>query len=338
MASGAPPGGGGSSNLGDAVVDVRLRLDKLEADLKKGLAATDRTANRMEASFVKLRRAVTRVAGPLVALVSIQGFARLTRQTLDWARGLRDAAVNLGLTVEQLQILEIAAFRANANFGQAQVAVQRLGRRLAEALRGTGEARDALQEMGILGRIASGELEGIGDVLDAVFEQLGDMQNVTERNRLEFKLFDSEGVRIVNNLIPGWKQLNEELRQSGLILSDETIDALSAADVAFREMTIRAKQSFRGLVADVVTGWIRVKNAIGETLTPVEFRALRQSILSELIPLQERINELLGQGIQPDLSPFGDALAQELAFALRRADNLSGRLRELSDQMRALGV
>ena len=80
------------------------------------------------------------------------------------------------------------------------MALQRFTRRAAEAAQGTGEAKDALAQMGIALRDQSGNLRSSEDLLGDVADAFARIEDPAERVRLAFKLFDSEGVALVNLL------------------------------------------------------------------------------------------------------------------------------------------
>jgi hypothetical protein len=80
------------------------------------------------------------------------------------------------------------------------MALQRFTRRAAEAAHGTGEAKDALAQMGIALRDQSGNLRRSEDLLADVADAFAKIEAPAERLRLAFKLFDSEGVALVNLL------------------------------------------------------------------------------------------------------------------------------------------
>jgi hypothetical protein len=111
-----------------------------------------------------------------------------------------DAIGKIGVDVEALQELRFAARAAGVEQGTLDMALQRFTRRAAEAAQGTGEAKDALAQMGIVLHDQSDPPERalLGDVAEAFASRIR-----AERVRLAFKLFDSEGVALVNLLSDG---------------------------------------------------------------------------------------------------------------------------------------
>jgi hypothetical protein len=99
-------------------------------------------------------------------------------------------------------------------------------RRTAEAAQGTGEARDALAQMGIALRDQDGHLRRSEDLLADVADAFARIEDPAERVRLAFKLFDSEGVALVNLLSDGsgaLDQMRERARDLGIVLDEHLV-------------------------------------------------------------------------------------------------------------------
>ena len=106
------------------------------------------------------------------------------------------------------------------------MALQRFTRRAAEAAQGTGEAKDALAQMGIALRDQSGNLRRSEDLLGDVADAFARIEDPAERVRLAFKLFDSEGVALVNLLRGGsdaLEEMRERARDLGIVLDEHLV-------------------------------------------------------------------------------------------------------------------
>jgi hypothetical protein len=106
------------------------------------------------------------------------------------------------------------------------MALQRFTRRAAEAAQGTGEAKDALAQMGIALRDQNGNLRRSEDLLGDVADAFARIEDPAERVRLAFKLFDSEGVALVNLLSDGsdaLDEMRERARDLGIVLDEALV-------------------------------------------------------------------------------------------------------------------
>ena len=132
----------------------------------------------------------------------------------------------IGVGVEALQELRFAAKASGVEQQTLDMALQRFTRRAAEAANGTGEAKDALASMGIALRDQSGNLRRSEDLLGDVADAFSKIEDPAERVRLAFKLFDSEGVALVNLLrdgSDGLDEMRERARDLGIVLDESLV-------------------------------------------------------------------------------------------------------------------
>jgi hypothetical protein len=122
-----------------------------------------------------------------------------------------------------LQELRFAAKASGVEQQTLDMALQRFTRRGAQ---GTGEAKDALASMGIALRDQSGNLRRSEDLLGDVADAFTRIEDPAERVRLAFKLFDSEGVALVNLLRGGsgaLEEMRERARDLGIVLDEALV-------------------------------------------------------------------------------------------------------------------
>lgn len=228
-----------------ATVDRKLqRLERRSAGLK--------TLGRLP-GMAKGGVAVVKRLG-LVASIATGGMFGLVKSTADSGDQAIKTADKLGFTVEGLQRYRYAAERSGLSVERFDMSAQRMVRRIAEAAKGTGEARGALQELGLdaqhLAQLAPEEqLKMIADAMAAV----GDQGN---RTALAQKIFDSEGVGMVNLLRGGRREL-EQLHQQ----ADATGNVLSRRQLQLAE-------AFSDRWTDAVTTFKGLKNTIATDLMP----------------------------------------------------------------------
>ena len=182
----------------------------------------------------------------------------------------------------------------------------------AEAAQGTGEAKDALAQLGITLRDQDGHLRRSEDLLADVADAFARIEDPAERVRLAFKLFDSEGVALVNLLSDGsgaLDQMRERARDLGIVLDEHLVrDAERArteldtlAQVVSADLT-RAALEAAPVIADLSSWLADVAGKAGiawERLfdAPEEksLRTLRYELdltESTIAKLQGRIDEL----------------------------------------------
>jgi uncharacterized phage infection (PIP) family protein YhgE len=134
-------------------------------------------------------------------------------------------ADRIGIATENLQTLEVAAKLTGVSVNQLRLGLQRMTRRISEAAQETGEAKAAIKELGLDARRLA-EMDP-GEAFLVIADRMNLVENQSDRVRLAFKLFDSEGVALVNTMALGSKrlrELNDELERMGFILTSEGIE------------------------------------------------------------------------------------------------------------------
>lgn len=129
-------------------------------------------------------------------------------------------ADQIGITTKALTELHYASELTGVGQKKLNMGLQRMTRRVQEAAKGTGEARNAIRELGLdavrLGKMTPDQQ------LYTLADAFANVKSQSERVRLAFKLFDSEGVAIVNMLSNGADGLHSmanEADQLGISLS-----------------------------------------------------------------------------------------------------------------------
>ena len=137
-------------------------------------------------------------------MLGIGGLGAFVSQMTATADKIGKVSSKLGISTDALQKFRFGAEQSGIQVNTFDMAIQRMTRRVAEARNGTGEAKKALKEMGI-----SQGFSGNAKTTEQIFLEVADvmkgMTNQSDKVRLSFKLFDSEGVALVNMMQQGRK-------------------------------------------------------------------------------------------------------------------------------------
>lgn len=223
--------------------------------------------DKTKAGFGSATKGLKAVAGAvlnaktaIVGLVGTAGFGLLISRSLQATDALAKTASKIGTTTEALGGLRYAAEIAGIETRTMDMALQRFTRRTAEAAVGTGEAKGAIKELGInaqeLNRMP---LDKRMVVLANAFENV---TSESDRLRLAFKLFDSEGAALVNVLAQGGDGLKEMLGEAkalGLTMSgtaakgvEDTVDSLTKLSGLFKGVTDQVVAAFAPALEAIV--------------------------------------------------------------------------------------
>jgi hypothetical protein len=220
------------------------------ATARYDITAVDRTAG----AIAGVQRRFTRLGRGIVA--GVAGAARFIGPGGLIAAGVGLLGVNaaksgdrigkmsarLGIGVRQLQELRFAAERTGVPFETLAIGLQRMTRRIAEANLGQGEARNALKEL----KLSAADLQRLP--LEEKFQAIADamlrVDNPADRVRLSMKLFDSEGVGLVNTLElggEGLRRLGREARELGLLVDADAIKTMERFQDRLEQVRLRAQ-------------------------------------------------------------------------------------------------
>ena len=222
---------------------VRLAVEggnKVKADLVSVGTSGERSIKKIDRASDKasrglgtlgdrassLRRNMRLLGGVVAGIAAGGGIALLINRSIAAADAVGKTADKLGVGTAALQELRYAAQLAGIEQTTLDMALQRFTRRAAEAAKGTGEAKQALADMGIALKDQHGNIRRSEDLLNDVAEAFKDTKDPAERLRLAFKLFDSEGVAMVNMLVDGGAALEavrQRARDLGIVLDEDLI-------------------------------------------------------------------------------------------------------------------
>ncbi len=232
------------------------------------------TFRKLNQSLGLVRKALFNFKVGLTAVAGAAGLGLLVKSSLQSIDTLGKTARKLGVTSQALQKLRFAANIAGVETRTVDMAVQRFTRRLSEAANNTGEAKDALKELGLNAK----ELTKLS--LDQQMLKLADafdeVQSSGDKVRLAFKLFDSEGVAFVNTLEGGsaaLRQMFEEAEGLGFILSKSAVKGVEQANDAFMKL----KTMLGGVLNQLVAGLAPAFQAIAETIRVKLVNAIKEA-------------------------------------------------------------
>jgi len=243
-----------ASPVGSLVAVLRANVRPFTDGLKKATAKTSKFRMRLRklskgllnltASMGKLIKRVVKY-GAALAAAAVVGVAALVVRQAKLIDSLAKTAQKLGLTADALQGLRLAAELSGVPIQQLDMAIQRMTRRVSEAALGMGEAQDALKELGLdaqkLNRLSPEQQ------FREIARAMKQVTNQADKVRLGFKLFDSEGVALINTLALGAERLEELERLVGdLGLS------MSRLDTAGVEQMVDTWTEFRAIVGALV--------------------------------------------------------------------------------------
>lgn len=221
-----------TSGFSRGMSKARTSLKKFEDDTKKSRASVSGFATSLK-----------KLGAAFVGSRIFRSFTSEVEQQTSMIDTLAKTSRKLGLSVTALDELRHAAGLAGIQSNTLDMALQRLTRRVAEAAMGTGEAKGALIELGLSAKTLAG-LPADKQLL-AIADAMKSLKTQSDKVRLAFKLFDSEGVALVNLLgdgSEGVRTLTDDLKRFRNPITEK--DAKTAED--FRDSVKRLGQAWDG--------------------------------------------------------------------------------------------
>ena len=230
----------------------------------KAFDQTQKALRGIQAAFGRLSKVFFSFKTALVGAVGAGGIGLLISNSLKATDALAKTAGKIGTTTEALSALQYAGQLTGVEVNTMNMALQRFTRRASEAAVGTGEAKGAIRELGIDAR------ELVQLPLDQRMLVLADafsgVQSESDRLRLAFKLFDSEGAALVNTLSQGRDGLAQMLGEAhtlGLVMSSDAAAGVEDANNAITRMMSVSK----GLVAQFTAALAPAIEFVANSLT-----------------------------------------------------------------------
>lgn len=233
-----------AKTIATLAVAVSTNMSRFTRGLRTGEQPLRRFGDQVQATSLRVK---SLFAGAL-SLGAGVGLTALVKQSFASADALGKVSDKLGTATEDLAGLRLAAEFTGNSQQQLDVGLQRMTRRIAEAAQGSGEAKAAIAELGLNAqRLAQLTPTQQFEELAGAFSQV---KSQSDKVRLGFKLFDSEGVGLINTLALGKQGLSDvkkEAEQLGLALNRVEVKQIEMANDAFT----RVRKTFTGIANQI---------------------------------------------------------------------------------------
>lgn len=239
---------------------------------KLGFDSDETKVRRYEKAIATLKVGLIAAVAASTALGVAAG--ALAAQTARYGDELAKTADKLGVTVDGLERLRYASERGGVGAGTLDMALQRMTRRLSEAAQGSGEAKGAIEELGLNAQALA--TMGPEKAILAISDALAGVPNQTDKVRLAFKFFDSEGVALVNMLGDGSAEvraLSAEFER----LSGGLTDEQARAAEGFTDALLNAQTVMQGLRLQIGARLLPVMQPLVDSFT--EFMATNREFI-----------------------------------------------------------
>lgn len=299
-------------------IDINVRSGKAKAEL----STLDRKTKELSRSSKGLTTGLNRLQGAfkLAAIAAAGvGFARLTKEAVEYADRIAKTSSKLGVATDALQEYRFAASQTGVEQRALDVGLQRFIRRVGEAATGTGVLAEVFDKYNIQVHDSQGNMRDANDILDDYADRISAAGSSQEKLLLAFKAFDTEGAAMVNTLgqgSTGLQRLRQQARQLGVVMDEDLIQKAVVAsdkwDVLTKQIGTKFKSaliSTLGVFVDLRTAQEKLNDALHEKgdilakITEAEISedrraGQRSSRLKQELREHERLIERLRREVQ----------------------------------------
>ena len=216
----------------DALTRELVKAEAASKKATKALAEFDVGISKAQASLSKISTAAESVADKTqklsaVAAGVVTGIAALGVKAAQTADDLNTLSQQTGLSTDELQKFQYASELVDVSVESITGAMAKMTRNMAS---GSAETTEAWNRLGVSVRGADGQMRSTSEVFYSTLEALSRVGNETERDQLAMQLFGrsaNELAGIIDDGGAALKAYGEEAENLGLIMDQETLDALN---------------------------------------------------------------------------------------------------------------
>ena len=222
-------------------------------------------AQNLQKSFSGLSSSVAGLATSFGALVGVGALGSFTKDILQLGDRLQKVSLQLGVTVEELEILQFAASQSGVSTDQLNTALQKFTRNVGEAEQGTAAQKDAFEALGISIQDSQGNLKGTSELFAEVSQSISGIESPAQKAAIATDLFGRAGIELLpllNTGASGIAGFGQTLRDAGGIIGTDAANAFSK----FNDTLDLLTRSFKGSFAPVLTAIIPGLTILAENL------------------------------------------------------------------------
>ena len=290
-------------------------LNSFSVEAEKAKASLDGVASKAQMVADKTKALSAAAAGLVVAI----GGAAL--KSAAWADDLNTLSKQTGITTGDLQKMQFAAEEIDVPVENITGSITRLKQSMASDAKA-----DVFARLGVSVRDSTGAMRDSTTVFYELIDRLSKVGNETERDQLAMELFGrgaNELAGIIDDGGAAFRALGEEAENLGLILDQDTLDAMNRVNDQVDRLKATAKADFikagaaalealSPVIEDIIEAMSKVLEFIGN-LNPkvIEVVTVVAAIVASISPIAAIIAKITGvlASLAPLLPAIGAALA-----------------------------
>ena len=242
----------------------------------------------------------------IMAKVSFDAIKAFTQNVADSRNQVGDLSAALGISSERLQAFDFAAKISGGDLKELEASLKGFPKRLDDFSRGSGEAKFALERLGITQEEVTEALAEGRDMTGKVIERLQSMENAQQRAAFSTAIFGEAGTRLTQVLgdrsLEDWIKLTSRYADK---VGPEAIDRSQRWEAA-SAMLAGKLDELKGRVFDLMTEGGRLSTVFAGIAASFSFVAAAAEALSaswdNYVERQEARSRALAALLEGDFS------------------------------------
>lgn len=310
------------ATLAKLVVAFEAQTAKYERKLESMNRKLGRFEKRQRNSLANIKKAFQILA----SAAAVRQIIRMGDAQIRAADSINKLTDRLGGATEAWSELIFVGERAGVQQNQLTLGLQRMIRRVAEAAQGFGEAKAALRQLGLDARQLT-QLS-FDQQFEIIAQALSEVEEEGRRTALAMKLFDSEGVKLLQTMTngaAGIREVRDEARALGVTLSQEQADAATKAANGITNLTAQLDAMQRNITVSALPAI----NAFADGLQRIFNQSLEQQAdeLMRAIFIMNQQIQRLNEG-----SPERPILMKRLFELQLQLESVRKKMAEVTDK------
>ena len=222
-------------------------------------------AKNLERSFSGLSASVSGLATSFAGMLGVGALGAFSKDMLQLGDRLQKVSLQLGVTVEELEILQFAASQSGVSTDQLNTALQKFTRNVGEAEQGTAAQKEAFEALGVSISDSEGNLKGTSELFAEVAQSISGIESPAQKAAIATDLFGRAGIELLpllNAGASGITSYGQSLRDAGGIIGTDAANAFSA----FNDTLDKLSRSFKGSFAPILMAVIPGLTVLAENL------------------------------------------------------------------------
>jgi len=254
------------------VRSLTVSLNARTAKFRKGMKRAGGTLSRFSRSVKRIAAPLGKLGG-IASLVAGGGLTVLIKRQADAIDAMSKLSDRIGITTEDLAGLQLAAEITGAGTELMNRSLDVMSKRLGEAAQGSGEAKAALEVLGLTTEelLAQDPAEQFRTIAD----RIAGLSTQAEKAAVTSDLFSRAGLRLLNTLElgrGGLDRMKREAQDLGVAFSRIEGGAVEQANDALNRMKLAITGVVRTLTIGLSPLVTEIADSIRETIAKPGFR------------------------------------------------------------------